>query len=142
MMEWMSRILVGEMAGADEDFDSEVGDMRLIISLISQLLIQLSMINMDQMIIIEASIIIMWTYQDMMEWMSRILVGEMAGADEDFGSEVVAAYFIFDISTANPTQHDRHGPDDPFRSINYHHLDISGGDGIDEQDIGWRNGWC
>ena len=25
------------------------------------------------------------TYQDMMEWMSRILVGEMAGGDEDFG---------------------------------------------------------
>jgi hypothetical protein len=24
----------------------------------------------------------------MMEWMSRILVGEMAGADEDFGSEI------------------------------------------------------
>jgi hypothetical protein len=28
------------------------------------------------------------THQDMMEWMSRILVGEMADADEDFGSEV------------------------------------------------------
>jgi hypothetical protein len=24
-------------------------------------------------------------YQDMMEWMSRILDGEMAGPDEDFG---------------------------------------------------------
>jgi hypothetical protein len=43
------------------------------------------MINMEQMILSEASIIIIWTYQDMMEWMSRILVGEMAGADEDFG---------------------------------------------------------
>jgi hypothetical protein len=30
----------------------------------------------------------MWTYQDMMEWMSRMLVGEMAGANEDFGSGV------------------------------------------------------
>jgi hypothetical protein len=48
------------------------------------------MIDMDQMILSEASIIIIiWTYQDMMEWMSRILVGEMAGADEDFGLEVV-----------------------------------------------------
>jgi hypothetical protein len=37
---------------------------------------------------------------------------------------------------------DPHGPDDPFRIINYHHLDISGHDGMDEQDIGWRNGWC
>jgi hypothetical protein len=36
------------------------------------------------MILSEPSIIILWTYQDMVEWMSRILVGEMAGADEDF----------------------------------------------------------
>jgi hypothetical protein len=40
------------------------------------------MIHMGQMILSEPSIIIMWTYQDMMEWMDRILVGEMAGADE------------------------------------------------------------
>ncbi len=65
-------------------------------SLTSQLLIQLSMINMNQMILSEASIIIIWTYQDMMEWMSRILVGEMAGADEDFGSEVGQMWLIFD----------------------------------------------
>jgi hypothetical protein len=29
MMEWMSRILVGEMAGADEDLGSEFGQMWL-----------------------------------------------------------------------------------------------------------------
>jgi hypothetical protein len=46
------------------------------------------MIHMGQMILSEPSIIIIWTYQDMMEWMSRILDGEMAGADEDFGKEV------------------------------------------------------
>jgi hypothetical protein len=40
------------------------------------------------MILSEPSIIIVRTYQDMMEWMSRILVGEMAGADEDFGLQV------------------------------------------------------
>jgi hypothetical protein len=50
--------------------------------------IQLSMIHMGQMILSEPSIIIIWTYQDMMEWMSRILDGEMAGADEDLGSKV------------------------------------------------------
>jgi hypothetical protein len=44
--------------------------------------------------------------------------------------------------TPNPTQHDPHGRDDHFRIINYHHLDISGHDGMDEQVIGWRNGWC
>jgi hypothetical protein len=46
------------------------------------------MIHMGQMILSEPSIIIIWTYQDMMEWMSRILDGEMAGADENFGKEV------------------------------------------------------
>jgi hypothetical protein len=46
------------------------------------------MIHMGQMILSEPSIIIIWTYQDMMEWMSRILDGEMAGADEDFAAEV------------------------------------------------------
>jgi hypothetical protein len=32
---------------------------------------------MDQMILSELSIIIIWTHQDMMEWMSRILVGTL-----------------------------------------------------------------
>jgi hypothetical protein len=46
-------------------------------------------------------------------------------------------------SSPNPTwtQHDQHGPDDPLKTINYHHLDISGHDGMDEQDVGWRNGY-
>jgi hypothetical protein len=43
------------------------------------------MIFMGQVILSEPSIIIIWTYQDMMEWMSRILDGEMTGADKDFG---------------------------------------------------------
>jgi hypothetical protein len=46
------------------------------------------MINMGQMILSGPSIIIIRTNQDMMGWMSMILVGEMAGADEDFGSGV------------------------------------------------------
>jgi hypothetical protein len=33
------------------------------------------------------------------------------------------------------TQHVPHGPDDPLRTINYHHLDISGQDGMDEHRI-------
>jgi hypothetical protein len=53
-----------------------------------QQFIQLSMIHMGQMILSEPSTIIIWAYQDMIEWMSRILDGEMAGADEDFGAEV------------------------------------------------------
>jgi hypothetical protein len=101
---------------------------------------------MDQMILSEPSIIIVWTYQDMMEWMSRMLVGEMAGADEDFGLEVGQMWLLIFCSSQrtlnpNPTHHNPHGPDDPFRTIHYHHLDISGHDGMDEQDVGWRNGW-
>jgi hypothetical protein len=96
MMEWMSRMLVGEMAGADEDFDPAVGQMWLIF-VQTPTLLGLSMINMGQMILSKPSIIIIWTYQDMMEWMSRMLVGEMAGADadKDFGSEVGQMWLFF-----------------------------------------------
>jgi hypothetical protein len=98
---------------------------------------------MDQKILSEPSIIIIWTYQDRMEWMSRILVGKMAGADEDFVSEVGKKWLYFvHIPLHSQSQHDPHGPEGPFRTINYHHLDISGLDGMDEQDIGWRNGCC
>jgi hypothetical protein len=78
------------------------------------------------MILSEPSIIIIWTYKDMMEWMSRILVGEMAGVDEDFGLEVIGQMWLIFVQapTTNPTQHDPLGPNDPFRTINYHHLDI------------------
>jgi hypothetical protein len=78
MMEWMSRILVGGMAGADDYFCVEVGKMWLIFLDITTLPIQTIMIHVDQMILSEPSIIFIWTYQDMIEWMSRILVGEMA----------------------------------------------------------------
>jgi hypothetical protein len=78
----------------------------------------------------------------MMEWMSRILVGEMAGGDEDFGSEVGQMWLFFpDKLTAKPTQQNPHGPNDPSRTINYHYQDISRHDGMDDKDIGWRNGW-
>jgi hypothetical protein len=62
-----------------------------------------------------------------MEWMSRTLVGEMAAADEDFCINVGIIWMNFaHILTHSRSQHDPHGPDDPFRTINYHHLDISG----------------
>jgi hypothetical protein len=51
---------------------------------------------MDQMMILsEPSIIILWTYQDMMDWMIRILVGGMAdGAGGDFGLGVGQMWLI------------------------------------------------
>jgi hypothetical protein len=94
---------------------------------------------MDQMILSEPSIIFIWTYQGMMEWMSRMLIGEMAGDDEDFQAN--EADCCSQPYPPSPTQHDPHGPDDPFRTINYLHLDISGHDAMDEQDVDWRNGW-
>ena len=85
-MEWMSRILVGELAGADEDFGLEVGQLLLIVAKNpTPSPTQHDPHGPDDPILSEPSIIFIWTYQDMMEWMSRILVGELAGADEDFG---------------------------------------------------------
>jgi hypothetical protein len=50
---------------------------------------------------------------------------------------IVAYIFVQAPTTNQSTQHDPHSPDDPFRTINYYHLDISGQDGMDEQqDIG------
>jgi SHS2 domain-containing protein len=37
--------------------------------------------------------------------------------------------------TTNPTQHDSHGPDDHPKTIDYHHMDISRDDGMDEHGI-------
>jgi hypothetical protein len=97
VMEWTSRLLVGEMACADWDFGS--GQMWLIFGQATTTAIHLSMIHMDQMILSEPSIIIIWTYQHMMEWTSKILVGEMAGADWNFGTEVGQMWLIFGQAT-------------------------------------------
>jgi hypothetical protein len=37
--------------------------------------------------------------------------------------------------TTNLTQHDSHGPDDQPKTIDYHHLDISRDDVLDEHGI-------
>jgi hypothetical protein len=77
------------------------------------------MFLMDQMILPKPSIIIIWTYQDMMDWMSRILVGEMGDADEDFGDQMILPK--------------------PSIIIIWTYQDMM--DWISRmQDIGWRNG--
>jgi hypothetical protein len=64
------------LIGTDEDFGLEVERLYRVQSLIKpKLLIALGKILMDQMILPKASILIIWTYQDMMDWMSRILAG-------------------------------------------------------------------
>jgi hypothetical protein len=100
------------------------------------------MIHMDQMILSEPPTILIWTYQDMMEWMSRILVGEMAGADEDLGSEVRQMWMMISFVSQNPHQLSMIHMVQMILSEPPTYLDISGHDGMDEQDIGWRNGWC
>jgi hypothetical protein len=42
--------------------------------------------------------------------------------------------------TTNLTQHDPHGPDDLPKTIDYHHLDMSRDDGMDEHGIDWLGG--
>jgi hypothetical protein len=61
------------------------------------------------------------TNQDMMEWMSRILVREMVSAIEDFGLEVGQIWLNFVPSQNHKsTQHLPHGPaDDPSKTINF-----------------------
>jgi hypothetical protein len=104
------------------------------------------MIQLDQIILSEPSIVIIWTYMDMMEWMSRMLVGEKASAHVDFGlgswANVMADFLLKHKHTnPNPTQHDPHGPDDSFRTIsNCHHLDISRHDEMNEKNVGWKKG--
>jgi hypothetical protein len=76
----------------------------LLIFLDIQTPIQTIMINVDQRILSEPSIIFFWTYWDMMEWMSRILVGEMTDADDYFGVEVGQMWLIFLYIIPTPIQ--------------------------------------
>jgi hypothetical protein len=71
----MSIILAGEMMGADEDFGLEVGQIWLTKFYHKpNPLFALDKILMDQMILPKPSILIIWTYQDMMEWMMLSLL--------------------------------------------------------------------
>jgi hypothetical protein len=44
-------------------------------------------------------------------------------------------FWLFGTAPPNPTHHDLHGPDDSQTTIDYHHLDLSRDDGMDEQEI-------
>jgi hypothetical protein len=59
----------------------------------------------------------------------------MSCADGDFGLEVRQMWLILvQAPIPTQTQHHPHGPDDAFRTIKHPLLDISGHDGMDEQD--------
>jgi hypothetical protein len=61
-MEWMSRILVGEMAGADEDFGMGYGQKMCLIFVPAPGTTYSFALHMTEMILSEPSIIIIWTY--------------------------------------------------------------------------------
>jgi hypothetical protein len=64
---------------------------------------------------------------------------------KDFGSKLgKLGRFCFTAAAtiANPTQHDLHGPDDAQTTIDYHHLDPSRDDGMDEQEMIHRHFGC
>jgi hypothetical protein len=56
----------------------------------------------------------------------------------DFGLEVgqMAGDFYL-VPMTNLTQHDSHGPDDYTKTFDYHHLDTSRDDVMDENGIDW-----
>jgi hypothetical protein len=86
-------------------------------------------------------IIIIWTCQEMMVWMSMELIGPMDVIRSDFGWEVGKIFPCFCLSlTTNLTQHDSRGPDDHPKTIDYHHLDMPRDDGMDEHGIDWPYG--
>jgi hypothetical protein len=51
------------------------------------------------------------------------------------------AHFRSHLTATNPNQHDLHGPDESQTTIDYHHLDVSRDDGMDEQEIHWHLRW-
>jgi hypothetical protein len=103
--------------------------------------IQHSMTSMDQMMPKQPLIIIIWTHQEMMAWMSRKSIGILDVLMQDFGSKLGKLHADFASQPiANPTQHDLHGPDDAQTTIDYHHLDPSRDDAVDEQEIHWHFG--
>jgi hypothetical protein len=86
-------------------------------------------------------IIIIWTCQEMMVWMSMELIGPMDIIRSDFGSEVgkIFPHFCHSLTT-NQTQHDSHGSNEYPKTIDYHHLDMPRDDGMDEHGIDWPYG--
>jgi hypothetical protein len=62
---------------------------------------------------------------------------------DDFVSKVrqLEPISFVHISATNPNQHDLHGPDESQTTIDYHHLDVSRDDGMDEQEIHWHLRW-
>jgi hypothetical protein len=107
----------------------------------SQSQIQHSITSMGQMMPKQPLIIIIWTHQEMMAWMSRKSIGILDVLMKDFGSKLgKLGRFCFTAAIANPTQYDLHEPDDAQPLIDYHHLDPSRDDGMDEEEIHWHFG--
>jgi hypothetical protein len=66
------------------------------------------------------------------------MIGSMDVIRQSISSEVgqITADFCHTLTT-NLTQHNSHGPDDQPKTIDYHHLDMSRDDVLDEHGFDW-----
>jgi hypothetical protein len=94
---------------------------------------------MGEMTTPQPLIIIIWTCHEMMAWMRKELIGFVDVIMLDFDYWKLGKWqLIFALAlTTNPTQHDSHGPDDYPKTFDYHHLDMSRDDVMDENGIDW-----
>jgi hypothetical protein len=133
MIAWMSSKSIGILDVLMQDFGSDVSKTGHILRH-CQSQIQHSMTFMDQMMPKQPLIIIIWTHQETMAWISRKSIGILDDLMKDFGSKLGKLQADFaSLPIANPTQHDLHGPDDAQTIIDYDYLDSSRDDGMDEQ---------
>jgi hypothetical protein len=80
-------------------------------------------------------IMISWTYQEMMVWMSRELIDVLGGLMEELLKVGQIELIFIHIPATNPMPHNLHQQDDTHTTIDYHQLDLSRDDGMDEQGI-------
>jgi hypothetical protein len=120
-MAWMSSKSIGILDVLMQDFHSKLGKLGRF-CFTANCKSNTRITSMGQMMPKQHLIIIIWTHQVMMTWMSSKSIG------------------MLDVLCGSPTQHDLHGPDDAQTTIDYHHLDPSRDDGMDEQEIYWHFG--
>jgi hypothetical protein len=88
MMAWMSSKSIGILDVLMQDFGSEVSKTGQILLHCHQSPIQHSMTSMGQMMPKQPLIIIIWTHQETMAWMSRKSIGILDVFMGDFGSKL------------------------------------------------------
>jgi hypothetical protein len=83
----------------------------------------------------QSLIIIKWTYQEMMVWMSRELIHFLGGLMEELLKVGQIELIFIHTPATNQTKHDLQRQDSLPTTIDYHQLNLSRDDGMDEQGI-------